>query len=283
MISEKQLEQFTVIKVKKHICNEITGQTKRVIVILELEILNPGSQIRSKIGNPLQLGADGKLVPTAGSQFTNSDAGAGSKSPMASESKSIIDVDNPDPNEVNVKLVKSLSKLEESLECPVCYKIPRDLPIPCCVAGHIVCQPCRSRVTDCPTCRGRLESNTSSLAASQIMLVNHKCKFSFFGCDVKMKLDGIVVHEKSCPERTVICPYGKCKEEVQLKKFPEHARFRKCGYKVSRKYGIEGAFIKLNLLRGTEFNKARDHGWKLENFQTDNLTFYFSFKYRVGK
>ena len=28
------------------------------------------------------------------------------------------------------------SELESVVECPVCYNIPRDLPIPCCPAGE---------------------------------------------------------------------------------------------------------------------------------------------------
>ena len=94
---------------------------------------------------------------------------------------------------------ESFGQLEESLECPVCSKILRDLLIPSHV-DHIICQDCRRRVTVCPTCRGRrLHSNTSSLAARQVTFVNHKCKYSFYGCDVKMKLVKIVVHERTCP------------------------------------------------------------------------------------
>jgi len=77
LIHEKQLEQFTVIKVKKQICNTVAGQSKRVVVILELEILTPGSQVGAKIGNPTQIGADGKVPPAAGNQNANPNAGAG--------------------------------------------------------------------------------------------------------------------------------------------------------------------------------------------------------------
>ena len=34
----------------------------------------------------------------------------------------------------------------EDLECPVCFSIPRELPIPSCSAGHIVCKSCRVEV-----------------------------------------------------------------------------------------------------------------------------------------
>merc|ERR1719282_1535705 len=59
--------------------------------------------------------------------------------------------------------------LEKLLECPVCFNVPRDLPIPQCTAGHIVCRKCKSSITNCPTCRRRMYfDGTSSLAASLI-------------------------------------------------------------------------------------------------------------------
>ena len=64
MIHDKQLEMFTIIKVKKQICNQVPNQSKRVVIILELEVVTPGAQVGSKIGNPVQIGSDGK-VPSA--------------------------------------------------------------------------------------------------------------------------------------------------------------------------------------------------------------------------
>ena len=52
------------------------------------------------------------------------------------------------------------------LECPICFNVPRDLPIPACSAGHIICKKCKSTVTTCPTCRRRLYNDgINSLAA----------------------------------------------------------------------------------------------------------------------
>ena len=64
MIHDKQLEMFTIIKLKKQICNQVPNQSKRVVIILELEVVTPGAQVGSKIGNPVQIGSDGK-VPSA--------------------------------------------------------------------------------------------------------------------------------------------------------------------------------------------------------------------------
>ena len=172
-------------------------------------------------------------------------------------------------------LVEALLKLEGSLECPVCYKIPRDVPIPCCEAGHIVCQDCRKRVTDCPTCRGRLESNTSSLAASQVMFVNHKCKFSFLGCNVKMKLEDIIHHEKVCPERTITCPYAHCKKEIQMKKFKEHAVESGC---------TEDAVSIFSWSTTRDMpNTSCDIVWKLQSVHDLDRTFYFEMGYLASK
>ena len=185
-------------------------------------------------------------------------------------------------NSAHVEMTEStLSKLEKSLECPVCYKIPRNLPISCCEAGHIVCQLCRGRVTICPTCRGSLDSNmTNSLAANQIMLVDHKCKFAFYGCDVKMKLDEIVVHEKTCPERTIICPRSQCKEEVQLRKFTKHATKSKCS--VPRDAQSKPILYEL-APPGCEFNPNENQSFRIMSFQDHDRTFYLLSFYLATK
>ena len=120
-----------------------------------------------------------------------------------------------------------VQEFEKDLECPVCFNIPREVPIPACPAGHIVCKTCKPKVKECPTCRrdypwGKFEV-TSSLAASLIDKVPHKCKYSDYSCDVKMKLSEIVQHEKLCPERTVKCPEQNCGKVVKMREFHEHA------------------------------------------------------------
>ena len=113
--------------------------------------------------------------------------------------------------------------IEKILECPVCFNIPRDLPIPQCPAGHIICKTCRDPVSTCPTCRRRLfQDGTSSLAASLIEKVPHKCKFSVYGCEVKDLLGPLKVHEEKCAERTIRCLLFECRDIIQVKKFEEH-------------------------------------------------------------
>jgi len=81
MIHDKQLEMFTIIKVKKQICNQVPNQSKRVVIILELEVVTPGAQVGSKIGNPVQIGSDGKVPSAPANQNANPNAGAAIKRP----------------------------------------------------------------------------------------------------------------------------------------------------------------------------------------------------------
>ena len=116
------------------------------------------------------------------------------------------------------------ARITSQLECPVCFNIPRDLPIPCCPSGHIVCRPCKTRVSDCPTCRQPMPANmTNSVVGGLIEQVQHRCKFHDQGCEVRMMLNELMTHEKKCPERTIKCPEILCGSFVKLKDFNDHA------------------------------------------------------------
>ena len=101
--------------------------------------------------------------------------------------------------------------------------MPRELPLPSCPSGHIVCRPCKTRVTDCPTCRQPMPANmTNSVVGALIDQIQHSCKYNDQGCEVKMMLKDLLVHEKRCPERTILCPYNTCGTIVKLKAMNEH-------------------------------------------------------------
>ena len=189
-------------------------------------------------------------------------------------------------------------QVEESLECPVCYRIPRELPIPSCVAGHIVCQPCRSKVTECPTCRGKFNSNTSNLAAKLILVASHKCKFNFYGCEMKMKLEEIIQHEKVCPERTIYCPV--CKEETQMKTFGKHAVEKKCADKpfecFSEDYTDDECVVYTSQyldnfwwdgvkpLKDSVMMKPTDANWKMRHISyMHGFAFFLTFSFSASK
>jgi len=124
----------------------------------------------------------------------------------------------------NQSVASPMTKMKSQLECPVCFNIPRDLPVPMCPSGHIVCRPCKTRVKDCPTCRQPMPANmTNSLVGALIEQVQHSCKYSDQGCEVKMMLQDLVIHEKQCSDRTIRCPYPGCTRQLKLKDFDTHA------------------------------------------------------------
>lgn len=115
------------------------------------------------------------------------------------------------------------------IQCPICLTIPRDVPIPQCEAGHIVCRPCNGHLTKCPTCRRNLNKNiTNSVASSLVELIPHKCKYFENGCQVQDLLSSLVKHEIVCEERTIQCPLLSCSKMVQLKEFDQHVDANKC-------------------------------------------------------
>lgn len=58
-------------------------------------------------------------------------------------------------------------ELTALFECPVCfdYVLP---PILQCQAGHLVCNPCRQKLSCCPTCRGPLSPSIRNLAMEKV-------------------------------------------------------------------------------------------------------------------
>ena len=59
LITDNQIDELCVIRVNKHSCNNMQG--KKVIIILELDILRSGAQVGQKIGTPVPIQQDGTV------------------------------------------------------------------------------------------------------------------------------------------------------------------------------------------------------------------------------
>ena len=57
MIHSNQIAPFTIIKVKGY--NHVLG----IILILAVEIVSPGYQVGVKLGEPVEIGSDGNILP----------------------------------------------------------------------------------------------------------------------------------------------------------------------------------------------------------------------------
>ena len=96
-------------------------------------------------------------------------------------------------------LEAKMSSIEASVKCLVCLNIPREVPVPSCGSGHIICQVCRWKTSSCPKCKQKIDGH-SSLAESLIGQLEHRCKFKAQGCQVKMLLEDLKTHESNCPD-----------------------------------------------------------------------------------
>jgi len=108
------------------------------------------------------------------------------------------------------------------LECVICLEFPKEAPIYQCHNGHVLCSSCHGKVTDCPTCRGRL-GKVRNLAIEKIIAkFPIPCKFNKYGCEVileKMKLSG---HEFICRSKPASCPVSNCSAIFSGLKIMEH-------------------------------------------------------------
>lgn len=96
------------------------------------------------------------------------------------------------------------SELVSVFECPVCLD-PVMPPIAQCVNGHLLCFPCRNKITACPLCRGRI-SNVRALAMEKVAdKLPYPCKYSDHGCTAQPILLEKQDHEKTCDFRPCPC------------------------------------------------------------------------------
>ena len=166
------------------------------------------------------------------------------------ENKPVVEKKCPLKKTAANELSKVLNVLKSTLECPVCLNLPRDLPVPSCPSGHIVCRSCRPQVADnkCPTCRQQMSTNmTNSVVGCLIEQVEHSCKFGDQGCEVKMRLKEIKAHEKSCLKRTVKCAFINCGVDVMLNEFNSHFITSHSSVPENLEYGVLVKEISLNL------------------------------------
>jgi len=59
LVHEEKLKEYCIFKVNKYQCNNMQG--KKVIIILDLEVLQEGSEVGEKIGSPIAIAADGTV------------------------------------------------------------------------------------------------------------------------------------------------------------------------------------------------------------------------------
>lgn len=71
LVTNKELEKFTIVKVDKCVCNQVQADRK-VIILLNLTVVTPGAEVGEKIGNPVNSSApSGASAPSATETASN--------------------------------------------------------------------------------------------------------------------------------------------------------------------------------------------------------------------
>lgn len=59
LVEDKVVDEYCIVRVNKLQCNNMQG--KKVIIILEMDVLQSGAQVGHKIGSPIAINADGSV------------------------------------------------------------------------------------------------------------------------------------------------------------------------------------------------------------------------------
>ena len=77
-----------------------------------------------------------------------------------------------DPSKISVEIDQA------EFECNVCLEVPKSSPIFQCQDGHLFCNDCHPKLSQCPVCRnGTPMGNIKSLIATKILGVPRRFKF----------------------------------------------------------------------------------------------------------
>jgi len=174
-----------------------------------------------------------------------------------------------------------VTKLQAKVECPVCYDVPKQAPVPICPNGHVVCQGCKRDL--CPTCRVRMGMGTSILAVTVIENIPHSCEFQIYGCQTTCSIVTLPSHQATCQYRAVKCPNFNCAERVPLTLLAEHS-LRRCIHNgtfyntpLSNSYNY---IIPAN--QTDQFDNRRNSTWRPDGITFDGKNFFLKIT-RKGK
>jgi len=148
--------------------------------------------------------------------------------------------------------------LLKELECPVCTQYMSS-PIKMCENGHNICEGCKGRLSNCPSCRGMFvnvrNKALETLAAAAIYPCKNRedgCAETFTANDEGNHLAECLFQSKECPFRKL--PGCRCTWTGTLSDIPVHIKDKH----VSETAEVEGHFM-VNLLdfsRGKSYHHA---------------------------
>lgn len=96
----------------------------------------------------------------------------------------------------------------KTIECPVCFT-PMVPPIYQCVAGHSICEACKSQVNDCPTCHAGIQNTRNFMLEEMTSHFKYPCKYRDYDCKYVSTAQDIKKHEAECNFGPYTCPLSE--------------------------------------------------------------------------
>lgn len=91
-------------------------------------------------------------------------------------------------------------------ECPVCSNFMKP-PIFQCLSGHSLCNRCRPKLSNCPTCRTGFGNTRNYALESLSNGIKFPCAYRDFGCKTILAVSDISKHELECKVQPYNCPF----------------------------------------------------------------------------
>merc|ERR1719158_1913475 len=177
LVHDNKLSQYSIVKAKKFTFSQMRTD-KKIVIILDLEIVTPGDEVGAKIGIPVgHVGSDGAITNVNYKNITlNIGARAlvlkrpgaitlvlkrPSSTPLDGSTENKLPTPLPLPRRFLYEMFDFLSAqirdIEKGLECPGCLEVCTFAPIFTCEEFHLLCASCRRKMVLCPQCRRELK------------------------------------------------------------------------------------------------------------------------------
>lgn len=111
-------------------------------------------------------------------------------------------------------------------ECSVCFNYMQP-PINMCSNGHLYCESCFNKITQCPMCRGCKQGARNLCLERLFEKLHFPCNYADAGCTFEGLGPAMRMHEGECARKQYFCPFAfthECTWDGTPRQLERHAR-----------------------------------------------------------
>ena len=153
----------------------------------------------------------------------------------------------------------SLTNIKNDLNCVICFDVPKQDPVYQCDNGHILCDTCHEKVTECPVCRIKLEGPKKLVVETVFAKCHGQPYLKKDGCSVTLTKTELQKHQNICKYIPVPCVHPGCREMVPMTELAAHIEDThevRCHFKTNQ-YTIVYKHMKTSISIESQFGPSR--------------------------